>query len=460
MNLLVLTHDDVTTLDRRIICVCRTFVRHGWGVRIVATTGGARSESRLLEPGIQLLAVPIERLLPVWDSRFHGHMGLAGRVEFAVRRVLAWSPRFVRRTCFALARRVRSAWRVVRSPARTVLGQIARRMPRLRRWFSGSRRAPAASQRPWYPLPFTRSFVRYGKSERANAVLACDLPALPAARVLATRWGVPLVYDSHEYYVEQVAFDSTQRSLLAWHERSCLEDVGLAITVSPEIADALTKRYGAGPAFHVLYNSPDFSEQESQVAGRARRACRIGDELALVLYHGGLIPGRNLESLVAAAPFLDGLAHVLLLGYGEAEYIEKLTVGVSGITIHEAVPQDELPGWIGDADLCVIPYGPTDECTRFALPNKLFDCVATGVPVVANEGMEAVGRVLREHRLGWLGPMRDGRSTAATIRTAVMEARARPPSQGELRAARARFGWAAQEAELCRWLRELGLEGF
>src|SRR4029077_5284487 len=63
-----------------------------------------------------------------------------------------------------------------------------------------------------------------------------------------------------------------------------------------------------------------------------------------------------------------------------------------------------------------------DSCEnhRLALPNKLFEYIAAGLPVVVGDLPEAA-KLVRERRVGWCADPADPGSVAAALRTALAQ---------------------------------------
>jgi glycosyltransferase involved in cell wall biosynthesis len=108
-----------------------------------------------------------------------------------------------------------------------------------------------------------------------------------------------------------------------------------------------------------------------------------------VLYHGALSPGRGIEQLVEAADALPPDVAVVFLGDGPlAEELRDRSASAAGrgrIYLHRAVEIEELPGWVAGADVGVIAFQPINRNNYLATPNKLFDYLAGGVPVVVSD---------------------------------------------------------------------------
>jgi glycosyltransferase involved in cell wall biosynthesis len=173
----------------------------------------------------------------------------------------------------------------------------------------------------------------------------------------------------------------------------------------------------------------------------------------LILHHGEVAEGRGCETLVRALPALnlpphETGAHLVFLGAEDSRYILRLRglARIHGVGDHvhfvPPVPLDRLLDYTVEADIGVCMLEPTCENHRLALPNKLFEYVAGGVPVVASDIPE-VASLVREHGIGWTVDPRDPATVADGLRTALRGCASL--------ALRARIDAAAQELS---WHRE------
>ena len=101
-----------------------------------------------------------------------------------------------------------------------------------------------------------------------------------------------------------------------------------------------------------------------------------------------------------------------------------------GASVHflPSVPLDELLGYTADADVGVSLLQDTCENHRLALPNKVFEYVAAGVPVVVSD-LPELRRLVEAHGIGWTPPD-DPEQLAAALSTAM--ARTRPNGTARL----------------------------
>jgi glycosyltransferase involved in cell wall biosynthesis len=110
----------------------------------------------------------------------------------------------------------------------------------------------------------------------------------------------------------------------------------------------------------------------------------------IVLLQGGLSAGRNLEVLVDAMHYVKDPSVVLVvLGDGLLlRSLQKMAQqeGLAGrVYFHAAVPQNELLELTAAADAGVIPYQATCLNNHYCTPNKLFEFIAAGLPILATD---------------------------------------------------------------------------
>jgi glycosyltransferase involved in cell wall biosynthesis len=286
-----------------------------------------------------------------------------------------------------------------------------------------------------------------------------DLLGLLTARDMQLRHGGGLVHDSHELFLEAgsaARLPSPVRKLLFRMERGASRKADAVITVNTSIADELHRRYGVQPV--VVMNCPPL--------GPARKKGKLRDHLSLgsrpvVLFHGALSAGRGVEQIVDSLPLLPAEAAVVLLGYGD------LAVTYSALSAQEshrgrlfvvpAVPIADLPYWICDADVGVIAFQPVDRNNVLGTPNKLFEYLEAGVPMVVSDFPEMRRLVVETGA----GIARDT-STAASLAAAIRELLDEPKSVRKSRKLRARqaaeskYNWAVQSQRLVEVYDRLG----
>ena len=237
--------------------------------------------------------------------------------------------------------------------------------------------------------PFDTYVIAQAERFPADVVHVHDLPVLKHGVHLAKRWGVPLVFDAHEIYYEQDVLPPKIQRRQRREERRCVPKLSLFITVNDAIADHYNNLYGVRPL--VLMNCADRPEPGFNATSRAdlRRAAGLPIDAVVVLYQGWISPERNIMTLVQATEHLTPESFVVVIGYGD--YEKQLHAELehkpwkNRVRFLGRVEPDRILAMTAGADVGVIPYLPIDLNHKYCSPNKFFEYVQTGVPVVAHD---------------------------------------------------------------------------
>ena len=113
------------------------------------------------------------------------------------------------------------------------------------------------------------------------------------------------------------------------------------------------------------------------------------------------------------------------------------------------VPPTELLDWVASADVDAMPIQPTTLNHRLTTPNKLFEAMSAGVPVVASD-LPGMAGIVRETGCGVLVDATDPDAIGAAIPGLLelpADARQAIGRRG-LEAHLAKFNWETQAAVL------------
>lgn len=110
-------------------------------------------------------------------------------------------------------------------------------------------------------------------------------------------------------------------------------------------------------------------------------------EVFIVMYHGGVLPGRGIETLIELVNINENI-NGIILGDGREEYVEKLKNKAGALSItgrllfHPAVNNEDLWRYVGAADVGLILAPAVTKNSLFSLPNKLFENIQSGTPII------------------------------------------------------------------------------
>lgn len=214
------------------------------------------------------------------------------------------------------------------------------------------------------------------------------------------------VYDSHEFELGRNAKrNKIQLAVIKFWEKKVIRDSAFTVVVNDSIADELMNIYKLKERPVVVRNIPNKWDIDSAVCAKTRKELEnmFGGGYILI-YHGAICRNRGIEQLLAAITDLDDVK-LLLLGDPESEgYMDSLRkqyLDAMGrnVAIMSAVSHKELWKYIGAADLCVAPIIPKCRSYYFALPNKLFEAIQAGTPLLVSN-LPEMRQIVKSYRIG------------------------------------------------------------
>jgi glycosyltransferase involved in cell wall biosynthesis len=311
---------------------------------------------------------------------------------------------------------------------------------------------------------YVRNLRSWGRSAAASCGPvdlwhANDLTGLAAIGPFAERH-VPIVYDVHDLILETgtaVRLPGLARRLLGRYERRLVARVAAFVTVNMGLADVLESRF-SGRRIEVVHNCPErWAPEQPSVGSRIRDAAGIDRDAPIILYHGGLAAGRGIEELMDAI-LVPGLehAHLVLMGFGEQRdrFLEMAAERDRAGRVHvlDPVPPSHLLAWVASADVGAVVHPGSRVNDYLKTPNKLFECLAAGVPVVGSD-FPLMRQIILDDPSGPLGSTADP-SDPEAIGAALHAILGLGPADSQalrdrcLTAAHNRWNWELESARL------------
>lgn len=220
---------------------------------------------------------------------------------------------------------------------------------------------------------------------KADLLFANDLDTLLPNYLVSKLKGIPLVYDSHEIFCEVPELQANPAKKRIWEklEGWIVPKLKYGITVNQSIANYFSNKYKV--PFIFVRNIPDYTKIE-QLKSRAGLGLPTGKKI-VILQGAGINVQRGAEELVEAFTYLDENYMLLIVGSGDV--IGQLKENVLQFKLQDKVkfvdkiPASELRHYTANANLGVTIDKDTNLNYHFSLPNKVFDYMHAGIPVLA-----------------------------------------------------------------------------
>ncbi len=210
-----------------------------------------------------------------------------------------------------------------------------------------------------------------------------------------------LVYDSHEYFCGELSIADRPFVKRVWQsiEKFCFPKLKDVITVSQSIVDQYEEEYGIRP--HLVRNIPP---KATPPVTETRASLQLPEDKTIIILQGnGINEGRGGEELVEAMPFVDEKAVLLIVGNGTM--IPQLKDRVKELHLEHRVrfvprvTPEMLFNYTYMADIGIALDRDLSLNLRFSLPNKLFEYIKAGTPMVVSNLIERA-RIVGQYQVG------------------------------------------------------------
>ena len=254
------------------------------------------------------------------------------------------------------------------------------------------------------------------------------------------------IHDVHEWVAGLDTIDPDLRAMALELEANHLAGADRVTTVSPALAHRLESQYDVGAS--VLLNAPVEADYRPDYRPTIRDVVGVEPGTALLVYSGATKKARGVHDVVAALPKL-GSTHFVVVTDRIGGYVDRLAglaleFGVADrFHLVPYVPVDEVSSFLQSADVGIHPM-PRGANADVALPNKLFEYIHAGLPVLTSD-CRAIADFVSQHGVGAAYAYGDHEALAMGLRS-ILEAG--PDLRSQAEALRHRYSWEAQEERL------------
>ena len=261
---------------------------------------------------------------------------------------------------------------------------------------------------------------------RAARIVVRERPALVHCNDHNTMWvGLAakilvrsrLVYDAHELWPDRNGRWEWRPWLLA-SEALFTRVADQTLVASPGFVDPMRRRYRIAPP-RVVRNIPARADSPSS-------RVQVPAE-PVAVYVGALLRGRGLEQAIDAIALTPGI-RLRLIGPGAEPLVAALRVRAATAGVQDRVEflppvaPDRVVEALAGAGVGLSLFQPVCLSHELTLPNKLFEYLAAGLPILSSD-MSVSGEFVLRHGIGEVVPATSPAAIAAGLRSLLAPGR-------------------------------------
>jgi colanic acid biosynthesis glycosyl transferase WcaI len=272
---------------------------------------------------------------------------------------------------------------------------------------------------------FVRSAIRWGPILCAKPdVLFVESPPLflgHAGIRLARQWGVPMVFNISDLWPESAKYMGVVKNRLVLAVAEALElsyyrRAALVTGTSNEIVESVRRRSPSTDA-EVITNGVDVDRFGPQFADDEARSLLGGQDRINFIYAGVMGMAQGLSVVLDVAATVRDLDHVQFVLVGDGADRESLLRRIEGenlsnVRLLRAQPKERIPALLAASQ---VGFHVLKFAIPGAVPSKIYEAMACGLPILFAGGGEGARRVL-DARAGLVVPYEDVQGLEKAVR--------------------------------------------
>jgi len=233
---------------------------------------------------------------------------------------------------------------------------------------------------------FILSLFRRLFLSNSKIYLAEDVYTLAPVVFFAKLKNAKILYNSRELYGFLAGLREKMKTqqVIAAIEKRFIKYVDLVVTTGEMDSEFIEEYYNLEKSL-VLRNLPKYKKIENPV--NLRKKLNLPEDSIILLYQGVVLEGRGIIKVIHQ---IGNFKKLVLVVLGDGAFKEKFEAeskarGVSNqVFFYGRVPHEELLDYTAGADFGLALIENISKSYYYALPNKLFEYIMAGVPVISS----------------------------------------------------------------------------
>ncbi len=220
-----------------------------------------------------------------------------------------------------------------------------------------------------------------------------------------------LIYDSHEFELYRMERPFFRFMLVKMIEGFLIRKTDVNMMVSDSIANEVQQIYKLKKKPVVIRNIPYHWKLDENKIDNIREKylshLNIKEDGKIMMYHGNIAKIRRIERSFEPLRSWDNVGMVILGEAKDAEYLQYLKRKIKNMELenrvyfHPAVELGELCNYIAAVDFSIIIFQKELRNLYYSLPNKFFENIQSGVPMIVSDFPE-MGKLVKKYNIGLL----------------------------------------------------------
>jgi len=235
-------------------------------------------------------------------------------------------------------------------------------------------------------LSFAKTLFKELLKTNSSIYIAADIYTLRIVTFIAKLRRAKIYYNSREFYAFIAGLRNKKfaQSIIRVLEKFFIKKTDLVLVTGEMDAKFLQDFYGINNTL-VIRNLPVNKKPDEIID--LKKKLNIPEENLILLYQGVILEGRGFEPILNTMKEVENI-HLVVLGEGEQKqnYIQlSEQLGVNNrVHFLGTIPQDNLINYTAGADIGLVLIENISKSYYYALPNKLFEYIMAGLPVISS----------------------------------------------------------------------------
>lgn len=291
----------------------------------------------------------------------------------------------------------------------------------------------------WWMNAYKKGIELYKQGFHFDAVHCHDLDTLVAGMLLKNKLGVKLIYDAHEVFGYMIEQNMPQ--IVVWFsffmEKKLLHFVDQVITADVGYADYFEKI--TDKPVSIVRNCKDIILKKYQPPPQNTFS---------LIYIGTLSKSRFFPDALSVADEIDNIVFVIAAKKeGLFDLVSKISKDTKNVDFLGTIPLNKVIPQTLNSHVILCLFDPKSRLNQIGSPNKLFEAMVCGRPVIASKGTFS-GTLVEKLQMGIaIDFSKNG------LKKAIEYLRDNPQicktyGQNALNAGKSKYNWSKQEKTL------------